>query len=103
MLILSGTQYGLPVSDAVNAGAVAALKEKGVSVNDIYVESLDIVRAPDAHRRAVLASLLKDKLATKNLSVNYINLQRHLAKRDDGGREMVECNEAPFELFVANQ
>lgn len=39
----------------------------------------------------------------KNLSVNYINLQRHLAKRDDGGREMVECNEAPFELFVANQ
>nr|MBP7628664.1 hypothetical protein [Zoogloea sp.] len=69
MLILSGTQYGLPVSDAVNAGAVAALKEKGVSVNDIYVESLDIVRAPDAHRRAVLASLLKDKLATKNVAL----------------------------------
>ena len=69
VLILSGTQYGLPVSDAVNAGAVAALKEKGVSVNDIYVESLDIVRAPDAHRRAVLASLLKDKLATKNVAL----------------------------------
>jgi hypothetical protein len=45
----------------------------------------------------------RKKGTIKNLSVNYINLQRHLAKRDDGGREMVECNEAPFELFVANQ
>ena len=44
-----------------------------------------------------------ETLTPKNLSVNYINLQRHLAKRDDGGCEVVECNEAPFELFVANQ
>lgn len=39
----------------------------------------------------------------KNLSVNYINLQRHLAKRDDGGDQAVEGDEAAFELFVANQ
>lgn len=40
VLILSATQYGLPVSDAVIAGAVAALKSKGFSVNDFYVEHL---------------------------------------------------------------
>ena len=54
VLILSGTQYGLPVSDAVNAGAVAALKEKGVSVNDIYVESLDIVMATSTPTSSVM-------------------------------------------------
>lgn len=38
VLILSGVQFGLPVSDAVVSGSVIALKGKGVSVNDIHVE-----------------------------------------------------------------
>ena len=39
----------------------------------------------------------------KNLSVNYIHCQRYLPKRDDGGREVVECKKAAFELFIAHQ
>ena len=69
VLVLSGMQYGLPVADAVIAGAVAALKGKGVSANDIYVESLDIVRHPDARRRAALAAMLRDKLASRQVAV----------------------------------
>jgi hypothetical protein len=37
VLILSGTQYGLPVSDDLVASAVSTLKKKGISANDIYV------------------------------------------------------------------
>ena len=55
MLILSGSQYGLPVTDALTAGAVSALKAKGVSVNRIYVENLDLVRNEDPRWRATLA------------------------------------------------
>lgn len=68
-LVLSGMQYGLPVADTVIAGAVAALKQKGGSANDIYVESLDIVRHPDARRRAALAAMLRDKLANRQVGV----------------------------------
>ena len=46
---------------------------------------------------------LKHSKNIKNLSVNYIDLQSHLAKRDDGGGQVVEGNEAAFELFIANQ
>ena len=69
VLVLSGMQYGLPVADAVIAGAVAALKQKGGSANDIYVESLDIVRHPDVRRRAALAGMLRDKLANRQVGV----------------------------------
>ena len=69
VLVLSGMQYGLPVADAVIGGAVGALKQKGVSANDIYVESLDIVRHPDARRRAALAGMLRDKLANRQVGV----------------------------------
>jgi hypothetical protein len=37
VLILSGVQFGLPTSDIIVGGAVAALQEKGFSVNNIYV------------------------------------------------------------------
>ena len=40
---------------------------------------------------------------SKNLSVNYVDLGRHLAERDDCGCKMVERHEASFEFFVPNQ
>ena len=40
---------------------------------------------------------------TKNLSVNNIDLQRHLAECNDGCSEVVEGEEAALKLFVANQ
>lgn len=39
----------------------------------------------------------------KNLSVNYVDLGRHLAERDDCGCKMVERHEASFEFFVPNE
>ena len=39
----------------------------------------------------------------KDLSVNYVDTQRYLAKRDDRRREMVECEEAAFELLVTDK
>ena len=69
VLIVSGLQYGLPVSDAVVAGAVAALKGKGVSVNDIYVEYLDVVRGVPPTQQAALGSLLRSKFAQRQIGL----------------------------------
>ena len=63
VLILSGTQYGLPLSDNLIAAVVATLKKKGISANDIYVENLDLIRNREPRWRAGLASLLRDKFA----------------------------------------
>ena len=87
VLILSGTQYGLPVSDALITSAVATLKEKGISANDIYVEHLDLVRNEDPRWRAVLANLLREKLARTRLGVVIVANQaalQFLAREDDG-------------------
>ena len=43
------------------------------------------------------------QLGIKNLSVNNINLQRHFAERDDGGGQMIQADEAAFQLFIAHQ
>ena len=42
-------------------------------------------------------------IAIKNLSVNNINLQMHLAQRNDPGSEMVEREEAALKLLIAHQ
>ena len=42
-------------------------------------------------------------MQAKNLSVNYVDFQRHLAERDDSGGDVVECDEAAFEFLVAHQ
>ena len=44
VLILSGSQYGIPVTETMAAHTIAALRERGVSFKDIYVEMLDLVR-----------------------------------------------------------
>ena len=63
VLILSGVQQGLPISDALISGAVAALQAKGVRTQDIYIENLDLVRFGDPGRREALASQLRGKFA----------------------------------------
>lgn len=78
VLILSGTQYGLPISDRLVAGAVSALEEKGVSANDLFVENLDIVRNGDPRRRAVLANDLRDKLAKTDVGIVIVANQTAL-------------------------
>lgn len=68
VLILSGTQYGLPAADILIAAAVATLQEKGFSINDLYVEYLDLVRYDDPRWRATVADLLRDKLENARLA-----------------------------------
>jgi len=40
---------------------------------------------------------------SKNLSVNYVDLQRHFAERDDGSGYVVQRDEAAFELLVSHE
>ena len=42
-------------------------------------------------------------ISNKNLSVNYIDSHRHLAKDDDGGCKVIERYEAACKLLVAHQ
>jgi hypothetical protein len=51
----------------------------------------------------VISRYLRGLPAVKNLSVYYIDSQRHLAKRHDGRSEVVQCNEASLKLFIAHQ
>lgn len=75
VLILSGSQYGLPVMDTLTAGAVSSLKERGISVNQIYVEHLDLVRSSDPQWRATLAGVLRDKLAQADIGLVIVQNQ----------------------------
>jgi signal transduction histidine kinase/CheY-like chemotaxis protein/HPt (histidine-containing phosphotransfer) domain-containing protein len=70
VLILSGVQFGLPTSDIIVGGAVAALQEKGFSVNNIYVEYLDLIRKGDPGQREALAALLRRKM--ENIDVGLV-------------------------------
>lgn len=63
VLLLSGVQQGLPVPDSLVSNALAALKEKGISVTNIYAENLDLARHGDPASRAALAAMLRQKLA----------------------------------------
>jgi hypothetical protein len=42
-------------------------------------------------------------IETKYLSVNNVNGEGGFSERDNGGGQMIECQEAAFELFVAHQ
>ena len=101
-LVLSGMQYGLPVADTVIAGAVAALKQKGGSANDIYVESLDIVRHPDVRRRAALAAMLRDKLANRQVAVVIATNQSGLDFLTQEGSQLAPPDVPVLSLYDAH-
>ena len=69
VVVLTTYQYGLPSPDAAHRAILAAFREQGVSLSDIFVEHLDMVRAPSAAYRATLASLLRQKLAGKSVGI----------------------------------
>ena len=69
VLILSGAQYGIPVTDTMATHTIAALRARGVSFKDIYVEMLDMVRNESPHWRTVIASALRQKLAKVNIGL----------------------------------
>jgi PAS domain S-box-containing protein len=69
ILVLDSFQYGSPVADSVNRGIVTALTEGGFSINDIFVEGLDLVRRPDSQHRLSEAVLLRQKLASNQIPI----------------------------------
>ena len=78
VLILSGSQYGLTVTDTIAASTVAVLRESGVSFSNIYVEMLDLVRNDNPRWRAMLAALLREKIAKANIGLVVIQNQSAL-------------------------
>jgi PAS domain S-box-containing protein len=89
VLILSGTQYGLPAADILIAAAVATLQEKGFSINDLYVEYLDLVRYGDPRWRATDTGLLRDKLENARLGVVIAANQAALQFLADEGHDLI--------------
>ena len=100
VLILSGVQYGLPVPDTVIAGTVSTLKDKGVSVSDLYVEYLDLARADDPRRRIALASLLRDKLAEANVGLVMVINQPALEFLAQEGNDLAPAGAPVLATFV---
>lgn len=78
VLILSGSQYGLPVTDNMAAGTVEVLREKGLSFNDIYVEMLGLVRNDSPYWRSRLASVLQEKIARADIGLVVVQNQAAL-------------------------
>lgn len=103
VLIVVGVQYGLPVSDAMVAGAVAVLKDKGVSTNDIFVEYLDLVRADNPPRRAALVSLLRQKLAQRNIGLVIAQNQEALNFLAQDGADLMPPGVPVLSTLVATQ
>ncbi len=67
ILILVGPQYGTPIGNTITSVMVDTFLSAGVSLDDIFVEFLDIHRIPgDQHRSNLLISL-QNKLTDKNI------------------------------------
>ena len=69
ILILDSFQYGMPVADSINRGILTALTEGGVSINDIFVEHLDLVREPGGEHWTNEVNLLRYKLADNRIGI----------------------------------
>jgi PAS domain S-box-containing protein len=61
VLILIGTQYGLPTIDMILPGMMEVFQTNGISLTDLYVEFLDVQRSTDPGFRQALATMLEQK------------------------------------------
>ncbi len=69
ILVLDAYPRGLPIPESINRGILNALKEKGFSIADIFIENLDLGRTPTADHRTNIVNLLRHKLAKKRVEV----------------------------------
>ncbi|NTV72051.1 MAG: response regulator [Azonexaceae bacterium] len=102
VLIISGVQYGLPTSDIVVSGAVQVLQEKGFSVNDIYVEYLDLVRSGNPAQRAALTAQLRSKLANVNLALVIVANRSALYFLVEEGRDLLPPGTPVLTTLIQN-
>jgi PAS domain S-box-containing protein len=69
ILILNSSQYGLPVPDSIVRTTVDALRAKGISPSDLFVEHFDLSRNPDATHTANLANEITHKLSKRQIDL----------------------------------
>lgn len=63
ILIVIGPQYGLPMAEAITPALVSTFRAAGYSLDDIYVEFLDLHRNPGPEYRASVLAVLEGKLS----------------------------------------
>ena len=102
VLILSGSQYGLPVMDTLTAGAVSSLKDRGISVNRIYVEHLDLVRSGDPRWSQTLAGVLREKLAKADIGLVMVQNQGALEFLAQDGYGIVPPDVPVLATLISN-
>lgn len=69
ILILIGPHYGLPMLEAITPAIVNTLTEKGVSLDDIFVEFLDLHRHHGPLYRSNILALLNNKLKNRPIGL----------------------------------
>jgi len=69
ILILIGPQYGLPMVNVITPAIVDTFVSTGVSVDDIFVEFLDLHRFPGERHRFNIFTTLQQKLTDKNIGL----------------------------------
>lgn len=69
VLILVGPQYGLPMVQAITPVMVTALQESGFSLDDIFVEFLDIHRIANGEHADNVLTLLQHKLEGRDIGL----------------------------------
>ena len=103
VLILSGSQYGIPVSDTMVTHTLAALRERGVSFKQIYVEMLDLVRNDSPYWRTILASALSEKVGKVNFGLVVTQNQPALEFLAQEGYGIVPPDVPVLTTLVANR
>jgi len=102
ILILSAEHRGLPVSDALIAGAMARLKEKGLSARQIYVNMLDLERNTDPQWHASLVSQLRGQIAQVDIGLVLVQSQRALEFFAQEGADLVPPGTPVLATMITN-
>jgi PAS domain S-box-containing protein len=100
VLVLSNSQFGLPTPDAVITSLVARLAERGVSVNNIYVEALDLARLPQLDSRRRLADLVGERVQAAQPGIVIVVGQPALAFLVDEARALLRPGVPVMTLLV---
>ena len=102
VLLLSGAQYGLPVSDTLTTSAVDALRDKGLSFSHVYVEMLDLVRNNTPQWRTMLAELLRHKISQADIGLVITQNQAALEFIAQEGHSIVPADVPVLATLVSN-
>ena len=103
VLILSGSQYGIPVTDTMAEHTLAALRSKGLSYKEIYVEMLDVARNDSPYWRKLLARALREKLSSVNIGLVVTQNQSALEFLAQEGYGIVPPDVPVLATLVSNR